>query len=291
MAGTRADIARIRPFLLLAIFLLWACDAQQNVQSPIDAVPSLTPVWMAEGVFTSPESAIYDPARDAIYVSNVNGYTTNGLGYLSALSIDGEILEEKWLEGVNAPTGMAINGDTLFVADFDRVAEIDIPSRTIRRFYNAPDENPGVNDLALSPTGELFVSASAVSAIYKLEGEALAPWARSEALKFANGLYADDEHLYVAGFYLRRIDLVSKKIESFGDDAVLEDLESIEAAPDGGYFVTMIGEKPIMHVSDAGEITPVLERSTFSADIEVVPNRRLLIAPSGGDSVSGFAIN
>ena len=268
-----------------------ACEAQPDSQKSEAAAPTLTLAWTVDGVFTSPESAIYDEARDVIYVSNVNGYTTNGLGYLSALSVDGDIIEEKWLEGVNAPTGMAISGDTLFVADFNRVAEVDIPSRTVRRFYDAPDENPGVNDVALSPEGALFVSASAVSAIYKLQGDELVTWAQSDALKFANGLYADAQTLFVAGFYLRRIDLVSKEIEAFGDDAVLEDLESIEAAPDGGYFVTMIGDNPIMHVSDAGGVSQVLERAVFSADIEVIHNQRLLIAPSGGDSVSGFAIN
>ena len=50
------------------------------------------------------------------------------------------------------------------------------------------------------------------------------------------GLFADQESLFVAGFYLRRIDLKSKEVVYFGDDAVLEDLESIEPAPDGGFF-------------------------------------------------------
>ncbi len=281
-----------RQFLSFCIIVfLTACSGQEGSETTLDVAPTLTAVWTAQGVFVSPESAIYDEARKVIYVSNVNGYTTNGLGYLSALSVDGDVIEEKWLEGVNAPTGMAISGDTLYVADFNRVAEIDIPTRAVRRFYEAPDDNPGVNDLTLSPSGDLFVSASAVSAIYKLQDGDLVKWLQSDELKFANGLYADHKSLLVAGFYLRRIDLHSKEIERFGDDAVLEDLESIEAAPAGGFFVTMIGEKPIMHVSEAGSVSPVLERSTFSADVDVIASLNLLIVPSGGDSVAAFLIN
>jgi len=71
----------------------------------------------------------------------------------------------------------------------------------------------------------------------------------------------------------------------------LEDLESIEVAPAGGFFVTVIGDKPIMYVSAAGEVSSVLERSTFSADVEVITPLSLLIVPSGGDSISAFSIN
>ena len=291
MRCKRIFLFRLAVLLLLPSIFLTSCSRKEAAETTLAIIPTLTHAWTAEGVFASPESAIYDELRDTIYVSNVNGYTTNGLGYLSALSVDGEIIDAKWLEGVNAPTGMAIDGDTLYVADFNRVAEIDIPSNSVRRFYEAPDENPGVNDLALSPNGELFVSASAVNAIYKLQGGKLVKWLQSEELQYANGLYADGENLIVAGFYLRRVDLQSRDIEKFGDDALLEDLESIEAAPGGGYFVTMIGEKPIMHVSAAGKASIVLERTTFSADIEFITPLNLLIVPSGGDSVTAFAVN
>lgn len=282
---------RLSVLFLHLVFFLVSCSGQNTSDTTLAVPPTLTHAWTTEGIFASPESAIYDERRDVIYVSNVNGYTVNGLGYLSALSVDGEVITEKWLDGVNAPTGMAIKGDTLYVGDFNRVAEIDIPTQTIRRFYEAPDENPGINDLALSPDGDLFVSASAANAIYRLEDGELVTWLQSDELQYANGLLADDASLFVAGFHLRRVDLISKKIERVGGDDVLEDLESIAEAPGGGFFVTMIGVKQIMHVDRSGEATPVFERSTFSADIEIIPSLSLLIAPSGGDSVSAFLIN
>ena len=273
---------------LLGIFFLSAflagCVTTPDQNKRVKLIES----WTASGVFASPESAIHDPARDLIYVSNVKGYTENGAGYLSAVSPDGEIVAAKWLEGLNAPTGMAIDGDTLYVADFNRLAEIDIRTKTIRQFYAAPDDNPGLNDVTIARDGAVYVSASNLGAVYKLEEGALHAWAKDDALRFANGLYANEDGLLVAGFYLNRIAWRTKEINSFGDGA-LEDLESIETDGADGYFLTMIGDKPIYHLDKDGRATPVLARDTFSADIDVT-REGLLIAPSGGDTVAAFKI-
>ena len=276
---------------LLYCAALAGCSAPSQTQINDNKTLTLEEVWTASDSFISPESAVYDDARNVIYVSNVNGYTENGIGYLSALDIDGNIVEEKWLEGVNAPTGMAISGDTLYVADFNRIAEVDIPTKSVRRFYDAPDDNPGVNDIAIAPDGTVYVSASAVNSIYRLQNGALTTWLKDDAeLQYANGLFADDQNLYVAGYYLRRVNIQTGEIETFGDDRVLEDLESVEKAPGGGFFVTLIGARPIMHIGDSGDVSPILARDTFTADIEVIISENLLIAPSGGDTVTAFRI-
>jgi len=279
--------------LLCAFFslvCLTACTSAPPVDLVKQTLPALTKQWELAGPFTSPESAIYDEKRDTIYVSNVAGYAENGLGYISAVGLDGALKNPRWLEGVNAPTGMAITGDTLYVADFNRLVEIDIKSASIRAIYDAPDENPGLNDVTISPAGDVFVSASAISAIYRLDDGALNTWARDEALHYANGVFADHQHLYVAGYSLRRIDLQTREIEPFGDDEQLIDLESIETDGRGGFFVTRIGEQPIAHVSANGAVTDILERSVFTADIEHVAERKMLIAPSGGDALVAFSV-
>lgn len=277
-------------YTLFSIFCLAAC-ASLSPAGPVEqTLPVLTKQWALTGSFTSPESAIYDEKRDVIYVSNVAGYTENGLGYISAVGLDGALKNARWLEGVNAPTGMAISGDTLYVADFNRLVEIDIANASIRATYDAPDENPGLNDVTISPVGDVFVSASVISAVYRLDDGALKAWARDEALQYANGVFADDQYLYVAGYYLRRIELETRGIEPFGDDERLIDLESIETDGRGGFFVTRIGEQPIAHVSADGAVTDVLERSVFTADIDYVVDRNMLIAPSGGDALVAFSV-
>ena len=268
---------------ILSLFSVAACGESETQ-------PSLSSQWKISGPFTSPESAIYDPIRDVIFVSNVAGYTENGLGYISTINLEGELLEERWLGEVNAPTGMAIAGDTLYVADFNRLVQIDIPSASIVDTYHVNTENPGMNDVTISPAGDVYVSASAISAVYQLKNDQLELWAQSEALQFANGLYADHEYLYVAGYFLHRIDLASRAIEGFGNEDLLIDLESIEADSGGGFFVSQIGDKPIMHVTSAGEITALFDPGIFTADMDYIHNQRILVAPSGGDTISAFKV-
>ena len=75
--------------------------------------------------FQGPESAKYDPELDVWYVSNINGtpVAKDGNGYISRLKGDGTMDSLKFIAaGVNGvkldgPKGMALQADTLWVAD------------------------------------------------------------------------------------------------------------------------------------------------------------------------------
>jgi hypothetical protein len=79
--------------------------------------------------FQGPESARYDADLDVWYVSNVNGSPTDrdGNGYISRLKGDGTVDSLKFIvSGVNgvkldAPKGLALQGDTLWVADISNL--------------------------------------------------------------------------------------------------------------------------------------------------------------------------
>ena len=80
-------------------------------------------VWQAEGL-DGPESAVLDPDQGVYYVSNVNGDpgVADGNGYIAKLSLNGEVLEQQWATGLNAPLGIALHDGKLYVADIDEVA-------------------------------------------------------------------------------------------------------------------------------------------------------------------------
>ena len=79
--------------------------------------------------FEAPESVKYDPDLDVWYVANINGTPVgkDGNGYLSRLRSDGSVDSLKWIAGgvngvkLDAPKGMALQGDTLWVADITSV--------------------------------------------------------------------------------------------------------------------------------------------------------------------------
>ena len=79
--------------------------------------------------FETPESVKYDPDLDVWYVANINGspVARDDNGYISRLHGDGSVDAMKWIAGgangvtLNAPKGMALQADTLWVVDVDAV--------------------------------------------------------------------------------------------------------------------------------------------------------------------------
>ena len=60
--------------------------------------------WVVDGL-NEPESAVFDKKHSAIYISNINGdpLKLDKNGYISKISVDGQILEKKWIKGLDAP--------------------------------------------------------------------------------------------------------------------------------------------------------------------------------------------
>lgn len=122
-------------------------------------------IQVANVGFMSPQSAIYDSVADVYLVSNVNGAgaTANDNGFISQVTPDGQVAQLKWIDGqtgdftLNAPKGMAIRGDTLFVADitcirlFDRASGAHISGSCL-------DGVTFLKGIAVGPQGSLFVT-------------------------------------------------------------------------------------------------------------------------------------
>src|SRR5438045_5636048 len=105
-------------FLLLgcfAFFLLVPACAQQTIDG-----------------LEAPESVL--KIGDKIFVSNIGGAQPNPMakdsnGYISELSADGKILQQKFQKGIlNGPKGLAVSNNVVYVADIDRVVGFNINS-------------------------------------------------------------------------------------------------------------------------------------------------------------------
>lgn len=119
-------------------------------------------VWKG---FSTPESVLYDETQDRYLVSNIDGtpVAADGKGFISTLNPDGSTGELKWIESgknkvtLNAPKGMALSGDLLYVADLDTV-------RTFNRMTGEPKDAikvPGatfLNDMVAGNDGKVYVS-------------------------------------------------------------------------------------------------------------------------------------
>lgn len=162
-----------------------------------NAEPKL--VWETDG-FAGPESVVLDDGAGVLYLSNVNGKPNeaNGKGYISKLSRDGEILEKEWVSGLNAPKGLGFRDGTLYAADINQVAEIDIKTGKVLRTHDAPGAT-FLNDVTVHNDGRVFISDMLDNQIWVLEDGTLSLWLDSKKLDHPNGLLAEKDRLVKIG--------------------------------------------------------------------------------------------
>src|SRR6476620_9450413 len=117
---------RISTFL--AIILLFASNGS-------NAHTNLEMIWSSDTILKVPESVLYSKSDKVLYVANIDGKPDekDGKGSISKLGLDGKMIQADWVTGLNAPKGMAISGNSLWVADVDRMVEIDIQTGKIKR--------------------------------------------------------------------------------------------------------------------------------------------------------------
>lgn len=118
----------------------------------------------------NPESARYDSTTDVFFISNMSGYGSvkDGNGYIVRVSAGDPkqtaVFVQSGANGVtlDAPKGMAIAGDTLWVADIDKLRGFDrTTGAPIATIDFAPQGAILLNDVAVGP-GELRVTDTGI---------------------------------------------------------------------------------------------------------------------------------
>ncbi|MCH9049134.1 MAG: SMP-30/gluconolactonase/LRE family protein [Proteobacteria bacterium] len=292
----------ISTLLIFTFLILSACsDDAQTPQvitaetaennSPEKGTAKLELLWEAQG-FNNPESVIYHESSNTLFVSNVNGSPVekDGNGYISKILLDGTILKMQWVIGLNAPKGLAIHDNTLYVSDIDTLVAIDIPSGTITNTYKV-DDAKFLNDVTASNQGEIFVSDMLLNRIYRLSNDQFNLWLESTELENPNGLHAEGDHLILGawgvitdGFateipgHLKSISLQDKSITSLGGDPI-GNLDGVESDGNNGYYVTDWMAGKLFQINTNGEATLLLELEQGMADHEVLLEQKLILLP------------
>ncbi len=170
----------MKPLLTMVLVILSFLLAGQNTRQ----------VWSTGKVFDVPESVYYYAEDEVLFVSNVSGKPTekNGRGFVSKLTTGGDIINLKWVAGINAPKGMAVLNRKLYVTDIDRIAIINIDKGVVEKFIEVPGAG-FLNDMVFDSVGNLYVSDMTGNAVYRYSNERVEKWLSSvELLSRPNGM-------------------------------------------------------------------------------------------------------
>jgi hypothetical protein len=254
-----------------------------------------------EDPLDAPESAFWHAKSRTWFVSNLGGgfsLARDGVGWLTRYDEDGGLLNARWLEGMDAPTGIASVGDLLYVADRGGVHEIDVQAATILRTIAIPN-SIFLNDMAAAPNGDLFVSDFGADRIYRLNGKREPEvWLEGGELENPNGLIVDGKHLIIATWgpiknpstlavkypgTLLKADIATGKLSSVGKGNPIASMDGVVAVG-GEYFATDWLGGRLLRVSTEGEAQEVLAGVYQLADLGYNPDRKMIAIPVTGDN-------
>ncbi|MCA6119046.1 SMP-30/gluconolactonase/LRE family protein [Bradyrhizobium sp. WSM 1738] len=247
-------------------------------------------LWEASG-FKNPESAVFDRAAGAVYVSNVNGdpMKKDGNGFVSKLGPDGKVVTIEWVKGLDSPTGLALASGKLYAADVDRIAEIDLAKGEVLNRFEAPGSK-FLNDLAADKSGRIYASDMVSNSIWVLDGGKLSLLLQDDALENPNGLLVEDGRLVVASWgkmapdfstkvpgRMKAVDLSTKKVSDLGSPTPVGNLDGVEPDGKGGYLATDWMNGGLFRIASNGTATRLLPLAKGSADLGIGPDGTVII--------------
>ncbi len=162
----------------------------------------VTKVWESEPVLKVPESVLLDNKNNQLFVANINGKPTDkdGNGFISILDLTGKVKTLEFSKGFDAPKGMAIYDNKLYVSDIDTLRVVDLSTGDIIENYYIK-EAEFLNDVVATKDGVIYVSdySPTNKAIYKLQNKNMTKWLNSGNLmgERPNGVWIKDEQLII----------------------------------------------------------------------------------------------
>ena len=246
----------------------------------------ITEAWSTSKDLKVPESVMYDKASHILYVANINGKPTekNNMGFISKISLDGKIVTLKWVDGMNAPKGMGLKDNLLYVTDIDRIHVIDKNKDQIIKTHDVSGAK-FLNDIAIDSKGNVYITDMFTKKVLILKNNKVDTWIDLNEYSKPNGLFMEEPDLLVGtADGLLRISLNKKDIKmEISNKGGIDGLKKIRK---GEYIVSdwkgktqLIGKnkRPIV-------LLDTTNKKINAADLEYIPDKRLIIIPTFFDN-------
>ena len=255
---------------------------------------SLQLKWATDTLLRVPESVYYDDKSGILYVSNINGKSNekDGNGFISKVGTDGKIISLQWVTGLNAPKGMGLYKDNLYVADLTQVVVIDVKSATVTNRYDI-EGGQFLNDITVSPNGEVYISDSATGKIHLLSNGKVELYFEGKDFKRVNGLLVIPDGLYVAdaGTGVNYKLSKDKQLTKYTETA--QGADGIVSVGNRSFVVSSWGGE-VYFVDERAQATKLLdtkEKKLNSADIAYNEKENVIYVPTFyGNSVMAYTL-
>ena len=248
------------------------------------AAPGIAKLWETPAEIPSAESAVFDPARSVFYVSAydaANPDPSPGRQFLAKLGPDGRIETLRWVDGLTHPTGLVLDGGTLFAVEPTGVAVIDVATAKVRERIPVPGAIM-LNKAARNADGALFVTDSRKGVIWRLADGRAEEWLTG--LLRPNALHIRGGILFVGtngDGTVRSVEIATRATRTlarFGP-GILVGMTSDDA---GNLLVSQV-EGRIFRIAPDGTVTRLLDTSVpgkGACNFAFVPEKRLLVVPT-----------
>jgi len=279
--------------LLTSVFtLLLACNSsgpKEKATAPEASESwSLSEVWRTDTLLTTCESVLYDPSREQLFVSCINGAPAekNGTGFIALLQPDGSIKELKWLTGLNAPKGMAVHGNILYVADIDQLVIIDIQEARVIEKLDVEGAS-FLNDVALGAEGKIYFSDSDTGYIWIYSDGKLEAWI-TEGLQRPNGLYVEESRVLLTSSGSSDLKSIDKSTGAF--ETLTTEIghgDGIEFTGSDGYYIASSWSGEIFLIlPDYSKVSLLLtsDQEINSADLGFNKDKQIVYVPTFFDN-------
>lgn len=245
----------------------------------------------------TPESFISDTSTGNYFISNINGGGPNGKdddGFITKLDKDGKVIALAFIDGknkevtLNAPKGLDIIGDVLYVSDIDFVRGFDKESGKLLydidfKAFNAVS----LNDLTHDSQGNLYVSDWMGNFIFKIEtknSHKVSTIAKGNALGGPNGL-----NVHPVSGKLINVTWETGKIQEIDsgggikilvEDRRFKNLDGIDFDNKGNMYVSSFTGGEIYKITPDLKVDVFLKGLTSPADINIDRKKNILLIPS-----------
>ena len=240
-----------------------------------------------------PESVVQ--ATDGrVFVSEINGFGVDGDGQISVIEA-GQV--KLFAKGLDDPKGLAIIGQTLYVADNKRILKLALsgPKQGQAEVFAAATAFPVtplfLNDLEADLAGNLYVSDSGDlkgkgGAVYQINAQGqvrlLINGQQDNRILAPNGLLMDDtgDVLMVVDFasgILYSYNLATKQLLDIADGFGGGD--GVVHHANGSMFVSDWKNGKVFRLDMNGEVTPLAATYQSAADIALTKDEKVLMVP------------